>query len=99
VPLAAAQESGNTAAKPERKPGRNGLRQRSWGRFFLPKGPGFVYASFHLTSLPPGWSGHPPSPRSMKPRLLGHLLTKAPAPSLFHIEVKMTLVGFIGARP
>jgi hypothetical protein len=27
------------------------------------------------------------------------LLTKAPAPSLFHVEVKMTLVSLIGARP
>jgi hypothetical protein len=26
-------------------------------------------------------------------------LTEAPAPSLFHVEVKMTLVGLIGARP
>ena len=26
-------------------------------------------------------------------------LTEAPAPSLLHIEVKMALVGLIGARP
>jgi hypothetical protein len=26
-------------------------------------------------------------------------LTEAPAPSLFHVEVKMTLVGLICARP
>ena len=27
------------------------------------------------------------------------LLTQAPAPSLFHVEVKMTLVSLIGVRP